>query len=122
MDLITTLHSQGLPLIVESLNMAIDVPAVMRLNGSKGAGMTEAEACEGLVNRMISVSETLEALKDWEGAAVSLQCAKDTLAKGPAEAQKKQYLTLQILIYVAENAVGKVGSAEFERGWGWSGS
>ena len=115
MDLVTPLHSQGLPLIVESIDMASDVPAVIRLNGSKGV-VTKADACAELVNRMISLSETLLDLEDWEGAAVSLQRAKETLAKGPAEVQPRQYFTLQILIHVAEIALGKVGSADLERG------
>ena len=120
MDLLTPLHSQGLRLIAESIEMASDVPAVMRLNGSKGMGMTKAEACEGLVARLISVSKALQALKDWEGAAATLQCAKVTLAKGPVEAQKMQYLTSKIIINEAWFALGKVGSADLERWWGWS--
>ena len=89
----------------------------MLFRSSKGV-VTEAEACQGLVNRMISVSRALEARKDWEGAAVTLQCAKDTLAKGPADAQQRQYSTLQILIRVVQIALGKVGSDEVERRWG----
>ena len=95
--------------------MASDVPAVMRLNGSKGV-VTKAEACAELVTRMIAASETLQHLEDWEGAATFLEYAKDTLAQGPAEAQQKQVFTLQILINVAEIALGKVGSSEWERG------
>ena len=111
MDLLTPLHSQGVHLILESLKMASDVPTVMRLNGSKTGA-----ACDGLVNRLISVSETFQDLEDWETAATFLEFAKETLAKGPAEAQQRQYFTLQILINVAEIALGKVGSSEWERG------